>query len=96
MTDDNQRANAKAEMDRAKECLDEAMLLQLNGHPYGAVARAYYAVFHAARALLYSRGLETRSHRAVLSMVGEHFVRTGSLKASTGRDALAAFKATNR
>lgn len=53
--------------------------------PYLAASRAYYAVFHAARALLFSAGIETRTHRGVASMVGEHFVKPGVLDSGLGR-----------
>jgi len=85
VTDDNKAANAQGDLARAGECLREAAALASAGLPYGATSRAYYAVFHAARALLFSVGLEARSHRAVASLVGEHFVKTGRLSSDLGR-----------
>lgn len=67
------------ELERAEQCLAESRMLRSGDFPYGAVSRAYYAVFHAARALLFSLGLEVKSHRAVLNQVSEHFVKTGRL-----------------
>lgn len=66
MTGENKRLNAEAELARADECLAEARLLFENGHQHGAASRAYYCVFHAARALLFSsrRGIRPpRSRR---------------------------------
>jgi hypothetical protein len=85
MTADNRRRNAAAELERAAECLREAQALHAAGLPYGAASRAYYAVFHAARALLLSIGLEARTHKGVASMVGDHFIRPGTLPVVTGR-----------
>jgi uncharacterized protein len=85
VTGENQRRNAQEEIARAETCLKEAQALQSAGFPYGAVSRAYYAVFHAARALLFSLGLEAKTHKAVVSLVGEHFVRTGALPPAMGR-----------
>lgn len=85
MTGDNQHRNSQAEIARAETCLAEAHALHSAGLPYGAVSRAYYAVFHAARALVFSIGLEAKGHRAVVSLVGEHFVRTGILPPAIGR-----------
>lgn len=76
---------ATEELSRAAACLDEARMLRANSYPYGAVSRAYYGAFHAARALLFSLGLEAKSHRAVVNMVGEHFVKTGRLTPDLGR-----------
>jgi uncharacterized protein (UPF0332 family) len=85
MTDENRRANAAEELARAGQCLKEAEVLGKAGLPYGAASRAYYAIFHAARALLFSAGLEATTHRGVVSLLGEHFVKPGHLPAEMGR-----------
>jgi uncharacterized protein (UPF0332 family) len=66
--------------------LTDAELLHRENRHVGASSRAYYAAFHAACALLYSEDLEPRSHRGVRSLVGLHFVRTGRLDPSHGRE----------
>jgi uncharacterized protein (UPF0332 family) len=50
----------------------------------GALSRAYYAGFHAARALLMTRSLQPRSHRGVRSLLEQHFVETGIVPADFG------------
>jgi uncharacterized protein (UPF0332 family) len=45
----------------------------------GAVSRAYYSMFHSAKALLLSRGLNPKKHRGVLKMIGLEFVKTDIL-----------------
>jgi len=86
VTSENRARNATAELERAGECLEEVRTLRSRGHPYGAAAsRAYYAVFHGARALLVSVGLEARSHRGVIALVGRQFVQTGRLSSDQGR-----------
>lgn len=80
MTEANRRAAIAAEWDRSQEALSEATLLRDAGKATGAVSRAYYAAFHAARALLFSMGLEPRSHSGVRAMLGLHFVRSGRLE----------------
>jgi uncharacterized protein (UPF0332 family) len=85
VTKENQRRNAERELARAMECLAEARLLATNGHHHGAASRAYYCVFHAARALLFSIGLETHTHRGLMALLGEHFVRPGLLASDLGR-----------
>jgi len=85
VTEDNQRRNAAEELARAETCLSEARALHAAAFPYGAVSRAYYAVFHAARALLFSVGIEARTHKGIGSSIGEHFVRPGLLSVSMGR-----------
>jgi uncharacterized protein (UPF0332 family) len=85
VTEDNQRRNAAEELSRAETCLSEARALHAAAFPYGAASRAYYAVFHAARALLFSIGIEARTHKSLASLIGEHFVRPGRLSSGMGR-----------
>lgn len=51
-------------------------LIQL-GDRESAVSRAYYAMFHAARAALLTRQLTPKSHKGVLTLFSDQFVRTG-------------------
>jgi uncharacterized protein (UPF0332 family) len=85
VTEENRRQNALGELLRAETCLTEARALHQAALPYGAASRAYYAVFHAATALLFSVGLEARTHKGVVSLLGEHFVRPGRLSSGMGR-----------
>lgn len=85
MTDENRATNAREEPERARECLKEARTLNEARLPYGSASRAYYVVFHASRALLFSAGIEARTHRGVVSLVGEHFVKPGVLSSGMGR-----------
>jgi uncharacterized protein (UPF0332 family) len=50
-----------------------------------SASRAYYAMFHAARALLAARGLSARTHSGLAAVFAEHFVRTGAVDARLGR-----------
>ena len=85
MTADNRSGNATGELTHAGRCLGEARALHAAGFPYGAASRAYYAVFHAARGLLFSAGIEVRSHHGVTALLGEHFVLSGRLSPELGR-----------
>ena len=85
MTGENRARNARAELERAEACLAETRALHAAGMPYGATSRAYYAAFHAGRALLFRVGIEARSHRGVAGLLGEHFVKPGTLSPEVGR-----------
>lgn len=85
MTGENRRGNASAELERARTCLAEARALRAADLPYGATSRAYYAVFHGAQALLFSAGIEPRTHRGVVGLIGDHFVKSGALTPEMGR-----------
>jgi uncharacterized protein len=79
MTPANAEANARDEIARGDEALQEARVLLRERLFNGAVSRAYYAAYHWASALLVTKGLEPRTHRGKIQLVSLHFVRTGLL-----------------
>ena len=52
-------------------------------NPRECASSMYFAVFHAAEALLYAKGIEAASHKAVASLLAMHFVRPGALPRET-------------
>ncbi|WP_203218960.1 HEPN domain-containing protein [Geoglobus acetivorans] len=54
----------------AGECLEEAENLLSGGLYRGAVSRAYYSMYHAARALLLTKNIAPKKHAGVLKMLG--------------------------
>lgn len=81
MTLQNKSENIKEELRRGKESLEAAELLAERGLLSDAVSRLYYYLFHSARALLYTKGLEPKSHEGLLRLMGMHFVKQGILSA---------------
>jgi uncharacterized protein (UPF0332 family) len=67
----------ESELENAAEKLDSAKLLFRNGKLSDAINRAYFSMFHAARALLriYDKGPKT--HEGLLAEFGLTFVKTG-------------------
>ena len=59
--------------------------------PDFAAARAYYAMFYVAEALLAERDLRFSKHAGVHSAFGEHFAKTGLLDAKYHRWLIDAF-----
>lgn len=88
MTEVNRATAAAAERQAARSALAEAAALEQMGHAGGAISRAYYAAYHAARALLYDKGLEPKTHEGVRRLIGLHYVLSNELSAAQG-DALA-------
>lgn len=73
------------ELARGREALVSAtILLDAKQYP-DAISRAYYAMFHAACALLASIGRNARTHDGVRALVSEHFIRPGILGQEHGR-----------
>jgi len=70
---------------RAREAL-QAAEYNLRDSLFDAAAnRAYYAAFHAARALLGKTGIEVRKHSGVLTYFDREFVKTGQLEKGFSR-----------
>ncbi len=76
----------KSNFDRANSSLQAAKLLKDAGLLDDSASRAYYSVFHSASALLLSRGFTFHSHTGVLRAINMHFVKTGELDRSFGRE----------
>jgi uncharacterized protein (UPF0332 family) len=79
MTGENTRKNALEDIARADEALSAARHLLAGGFNNDAVSRAYYAAFNWARALLVSKGIQAKTHRGTVQLLGLHFVKTGVL-----------------
>jgi len=79
MTEEPSKNYAKASLERAEKALKSAKLLQENRELEDAASRAYYAMFHAARAILFSKGLTPRTHRGTISIFGEKIIKQGIL-----------------
>jgi hypothetical protein len=71
------KENYRLYMDNAQEMLDIANENFSNQRYRTACNRAYYGVFYAASALLFSEGKSYGKHSAVLAAFRQHFIKTG-------------------
>jgi hypothetical protein len=85
VTKEGQREVAATELQLAEEELRAAHALLGARFARIALSRVYFAVFHAVRALLYSRGLEPRTHTGVQHLFNVHFVKGGDYGPETSR-----------
>jgi uncharacterized protein (UPF0332 family) len=69
----------KKEILRAGKSLKAAQLLLRDNLLEDALSRAYYAILHAARAVLLAEGVTVSSHRAVRRLFGQHLIKPGKL-----------------
>lgn len=74
----------RQELKKAEQSLKAAQNLLADGLYDDAVSRAYYAVFHSARAALKIKGIETVSHKGLISQFALHLVKTGELEEEYG------------
>lgn len=61
----------------AEEMLADAKLLYEQKRYMSAASRAYYAIFHAVKALLNQVGQSCQSHGGAISRFGQYVVNTG-------------------
>jgi hypothetical protein len=80
-------------LDTALEFLREAEVLASAGLFRGAIARAYYAMFHGATAVLMERGIERSSHHGIIAAFGEFLVKPGHVSKEFHRNLQEAFAA---
>jgi uncharacterized protein (UPF0332 family) len=77
-----------AHWDAASMAAKSAQLLFDSGDHNGAVNRAYYAMFHAAKAALEAvdpKLLDAKTHTTVIRRFGQHVVGRGGVDQSIGR-----------
>jgi uncharacterized protein (UPF0332 family) len=78
---------ATALLAKARESLASAKADLEAGRLNGASSRAYYAMFHAARAALEMRGIATggQRHGTIIGRFGRTFVKHGPVDPALGR-----------
>ena len=76
------------ELSMARSDLSDAKAGFDNQRYKWSTIQAYYAMFHAARALIYSRGYREKSHYCLAIAVRALFVDEGLMKAQSARDFL--------
>lgn len=81
----------KVLMKRAEDSLSSAELLFKEGYNDFSISRAYYAMFYAAEAALLTRDLKFSSHKSVITLFGQYFVKSGIFPSELGRDLAKAF-----
>ena len=69
--------NFRLYIENAREMLEVARL-NLGNDYYGSTCnRAYYAIFYATSALLFTKEMSFGKHSAVLAAFRQHFIKTG-------------------
>lgn len=78
------REYVRQELKKAEQALKAAQNLLADGLYDDAVSRAYYAVFHGARAALKIKGIETVSHKGLISQFALYLVKAGEVEEEYG------------
>lgn len=72
--DEERGAIVRARLNKSEGKIAAARADLAAGRCDDAASRAYYAMLHAARALLAAKGLTVRSHSGLAAVFGEHFI----------------------
>lgn len=68
---------AKYRLEQARDLVRAAQVLHEAGEYKSGNNRAYYAMFHAVRALLALEGIDYKKHSAIISHFQREYIRTG-------------------
>ena len=79
LSEEEKKAIITYRMEKAKQTFVEAEDNAALKHWNLVANRLYYAAFHAASALLISRGLSAKTHNGTIRLLGKEFVNTGLL-----------------
>ena len=72
------------EMEKADRTFGDVLFCMKERKWETAANRLYYALFHAVSALLVHDGYQVKSHRGILALFGEYYVRTESFPKRMG------------
>jgi len=76
---------AKAHMEKAIRRLRVAQKLLQDSEYEDAVSRAYYAMYHAAKAALATINVFPKTHEGVVTEFGKRFILTGAFPRELGK-----------
>jgi len=79
------KLEVEAHIKRSERSLKSAVFLLEKSMYEDAASRAYYSVFHAAKAVLASVEEHPKTHEGVVRMFGKKFVKTGVFPAEMGK-----------
>ncbi len=84
LTTEERKALADYRLEKSDQSMVEAKDNARLGHWTLAANRLYYALFHAANALLVSKELTAKTHSGVISLLSQKFVKTDLLTREDG------------
>ena len=73
---DNKRV-AELKLEKSKFLLSEIKILMQHKFYNNAIARLYYSCFYATQALLLLKNFIPKTHKGVIALLNEHFVKPG-------------------
>ncbi|MFQ6052590.1 MAG: HEPN domain-containing protein [Candidatus Hydrothermarchaeota archaeon] len=91
MTTEPSKDFMKRCLELADEMIEDAKILLEKERFRSAADRAYYAMYHAAYAVLASKGFKPKTHRGLISLFGSEIVKKGIVDKGFLKDISEAF-----
>lgn len=85
LTDEERTILVNLEYEKGKSFLEQAEKIVELGYWDMVANRLYYAVFHAVSALLIKNGHKVGTHKGVVLLFGQHYIKTGIFSINEGR-----------
>ena len=85
LTDEERRIIVQLELEKAQSIMAQIENLRVLKYWDNIANRLYYAIFHAVSALLINDGHSVNTHKGVVVLFGQHYVRTGIFSMDDGR-----------
>lgn len=77
LTDEERNILVRMEYEKACSLMEQAEKVVELGYWDMAANRLYYSIFHAVSALLIKDGHKVGTHKGVVLLFGQHYIRTG-------------------
>lgn len=85
LTDEERNILVRLEYEKACSLMEQAEKVVELGYWDMAANRLYYSIFHAVSALLIKDGHKVGTHKGVVLLFGQHYIRTGVFTIEEGR-----------
>ena len=85
LNEEERRIIVALEYEKACKTFDKVKEYESMGHWDTIANRLYYALFHAVSALLIHDNHPVNTHRGVIAMFGNYYIKTGVFSGSAGR-----------
>ena len=85
LTEEERRIIVQLEIEKAQSIMAQIESLKVLRYWDNIANRLYYAIFHAVSALLINDGHSVNTHKGVVVLFGQHYVRTGIFDTADGK-----------
>jgi uncharacterized protein (UPF0332 family) len=85
LTDEERQIIVQLELEKAQSIMAQIENLRVLKYWDNIANRLYYAIFHAVSALLINDGHSVNTHKGVVVLFGQHYVRTNIFSMDDGK-----------